>query len=163
MKGFILDRGAIEAGAAAGNQALCLALARRESDSDQGIDQGNARCGKLKNRQILPHAALVVSHGGSGSVAGALAHGLPMLITPMGADQLDNAARVQALGIGRWLDPVAVTPAEVRDAAAEILSTPSYHQAAAGMRAAYAALPGPEHAVTLLERLILTRAPVVTG
>ena len=117
----------------------------------------------IPQREILPHAALVVSHGGSGSVAGALAHGLPMLITPMGADQLDNAARVQALGIGRWLDPVAVTPAEVRDAAAEILSTPSYHQAAAGMRAAYAALPGPEHAVTLLERLILTRAPVVTG
>lgn len=115
----------------------------------------------LPQHEILPHAALVVSHGGSGSVAGALAHGLPMLITPMGADQLDNAARVRALGIGRWLDPVAATPADVRDAATAILSDNGYHNAAAILRDQYADLPGTDHAVVLLERLNHARAPIV--
>ena len=35
----------------------------------------------------LPHCDLVISHGGSGSVLGALAHGLPQLLLPLGADQ----------------------------------------------------------------------------
>ncbi len=130
--------------------------------AELGEQPGHVRVERFRpQREILPHASLVVSHGGSGSVAGALAHGLPMLITPMGADQLDNAARVTALGIGRWLDPVAATPAEVRDAAAGILSESVYHNAAAALRNEYAALPGTAYAVALLERLILTRAPVL--
>ena len=36
---------------------------------------------------VLPLSTVVVSHGGSGSVIGALAHGLPMVLIPMGADQ----------------------------------------------------------------------------
>ena len=53
---------------------------------------------------LLPHCDLVVSHGGSGSVLGALAHGLPMVLLPLGADQPLNAARCAALGAARVLD-----------------------------------------------------------
>jgi UDP:flavonoid glycosyltransferase YjiC (YdhE family) len=35
---------------------------------------------------LLPNCDLVVSHGGSGSVVGALAHGLPAILIQMGAD-----------------------------------------------------------------------------
>ena len=55
--------------------------------------------------QVLPRCAAVVSHGGSGSVIGALAHGLPMVLLPLGADQPLNAARCEALGIAQVLDP----------------------------------------------------------
>ena len=48
---------------------------------------------------LLPHCDVVVSHAGSGSVIGALAHGLPMVLLPMGADQPLNAARAEALGV----------------------------------------------------------------
>jgi UDP:flavonoid glycosyltransferase YjiC (YdhE family) len=34
---------------------------------------------------VLPHATVVVSHGGSGSMLGAFAHGLPTLVLPRGA------------------------------------------------------------------------------
>src|SRR5205823_2594812 len=50
---------------------------------------------------LLPHCRLVVSHGGSGSVMGALAHGLPLVLLPMGADQPLNGARCAALGVAR--------------------------------------------------------------
>jgi len=47
---------------------------------------------------VLPHAALVVTHGGHGTVIRALAHGVPLLCMPMGRDQSDNAARAVAIG-----------------------------------------------------------------
>jgi UDP:flavonoid glycosyltransferase YjiC (YdhE family) len=102
---------------------------------------------------VLPHCDLVVSHGGSGSVIGALAHGLPMLLAPMGADQPSNAARCEALGVGRVLDVITATPAEVRAAAALLLADPTYRGAADRIREKFAALPGPESTVPLLERL----------
>lgn len=143
--------------------ANVLATVGNEIDpSELGHGPGHVHIERfVPQDEILPHAALVISHGGSGSVSGALVHGLPMLITPMGADQLDNAARVQALGIGRWHDPVSVTPAAVRDAAVTILSDSRYHNAAAVLRDEYAALPGADHALALIERLTQTRAPVV--
>ena len=102
---------------------------------------------------ILPQCAVVVSHGGSGSVIGALAYGLPMVLMPMGADQPLNAARCAALGVGLALDAVAATPETVRAAVATVLADPSYRRAAERMRDEIAALPDPAHAVLLLERL----------
>ena len=107
---------------------------------------------------VLPHCDLVVSHGGSGSVVGALAHGLPMLLAPMGADQPSNAGRCEALGLGRVLDVITATPAEVRDAAALLLADPTYRSAADRIREKFVALPGPESTVPLLERLATDRS-----
>ncbi|WP_148570866.1 nucleotide disphospho-sugar-binding domain-containing protein [Nocardioides caldifontis] len=44
--------------------------------------------------QLLPHADVVVTHGGHGTVVKALAAGRPCLVMPLGRDQPDNAARV---------------------------------------------------------------------
>jgi MGT family glycosyltransferase len=100
---------------------------------------------------ILPHCDLVVSHGGSGSVGGALAHGLPMVLIPMGADQPLNADRVVDLGLGRVLDAVAATPDDVRAAAADVLGDGRYRRAAERLRDEMADWPGPGYAVGLLE------------
>ena len=48
--------------------------------------------------EILPSCSLVVSHGGSGNVLGALTHGLPLVVLPLGADQPLNADRCRAHG-----------------------------------------------------------------
>ncbi|WP_346535318.1 glycosyltransferase [Micromonospora sp. DPT] len=48
--------------------------------------------------QLLPHADLVVHHGGSGTTLGALAAGVPQLILPQGADQFANAEAVSTAG-----------------------------------------------------------------
>jgi len=53
--------------------------------------------------RVLPQAAALVHHGGIGSVAQALAAGIPQLVMPMAHDQPDNAARVERLGVGRSL------------------------------------------------------------
>ncbi|HVQ94745.1 MAG TPA: glycosyltransferase [Mycobacteriales bacterium] len=107
----------------------------------------------LPQSLLLPHTDLVVSHGGSGTLTAALAHGLPQLVVPMGADQLHNAERVRELGIGRALPAVQATPAQIRDAAAAILADPDTRAAADRLRREYAALPDAASTVPLLERL----------
>jgi UDP:flavonoid glycosyltransferase YjiC (YdhE family) len=102
---------------------------------------------------VLPRSSAVVSHGGSGTVAGALAHGLPMVLTPMGADQPLNAARCAELGVARVLDAVSATPAAIAEGVSVVLSDPSYRSAAERLRDELAALPGLAHVVTQLERL----------
>jgi UDP:flavonoid glycosyltransferase YjiC (YdhE family) len=111
--------------------------------------------------ELLPCCDLVVSHGGSGSLLGALAHGLPTVLIPMGADQIPNAARAAELGAARVLDAVDATSADVRDAAAAVLADPSYRSAAERLRDELATLPGPEHAVALLERLATERTAIL--
>ena len=59
---------------------------------------------------VLPRCGLVVSHGGSGSLMGALEHGLPSVLTPLGADQPHNARRAAELGVATVLDAASVTP-----------------------------------------------------
>jgi len=52
---------------------------------------------------LLPRAAALVHHGGIGTTAQGLAAGLPHLVMPMAYDQLDNATRLQRLGVGQIL------------------------------------------------------------
>jgi UDP:flavonoid glycosyltransferase YjiC (YdhE family) len=111
----------------------------------------------LPQADVLPRCRAVVSHGGSGSILGALAHGLPSVLLPMGADQPQNAARCEELGVARVLDAARATPEMVREAVADVLFEPRYRSAAEGLADEIAALPGPEHIVELLERL--TRSP----
>jgi UDP:flavonoid glycosyltransferase YjiC (YdhE family) len=102
---------------------------------------------------LLPHCDLVVSHAGSGSVIGALAYGLPSVLLPMGADQLHNAARCEQLGVGRALDVMRATSADVRDAAASLLVDTAARAGAARMRDEARALPGAASVVARLEQL----------
>jgi UDP:flavonoid glycosyltransferase YjiC (YdhE family) len=103
--------------------------------------------------EILPRCRLVVSHAGSGSVLGALAHGLPMLLLPMGADQPHNAARCAAIGVARVLDPVAARPAEIAGAIADLLASEPHRQAAAQVCHEIATLADPDDAVARIEAL----------
>jgi UDP:flavonoid glycosyltransferase YjiC (YdhE family) len=56
-------------------------------------------------RWLLTRSALLVHHGGIGSMSQALAAGVPQVIMPMGFDQCDNAAHVERLGVGKSLPP----------------------------------------------------------
>lgn len=129
--------------------------------AELGPQPGHIRIERYVPQQtVLPHCSLIVSHGGSGSVAGALAHGVPMLLIPMGADQPQNAWRSEALGLGRWLDPLAASADDVASCATQLLAEPAFRQTADRFRTAFSALPGPDDALRLIERLIATRSPI---
>ena len=102
---------------------------------------------------VLPRCAAMVSHAGSGSTIGGLAHGLPLVLLPMGADQPHNADRCAARGVGVVLDPSTATPSDIGSAVRAVLDDPGYRTAASAIRTEIASLPGPEHAVVALEEL----------
>ena len=58
--------------------------------------------------RVLPLVAAVVSHGGAGTVAGSLCHGVPLVVVPQGADQFGHARRVEELGVGIAVPPSAL-------------------------------------------------------
>jgi UDP:flavonoid glycosyltransferase YjiC (YdhE family) len=127
----------------------------REVDPEAlGRQPGNVRVEQyVPQSLLLLRCDLVVSHAGSGSVVGALAHGLPMVLLPIGADQPLNAARCEALGVARVLDPFHATSADVANAAEEVLADDRYRRSAERVQAEIAALPGPEQALLLLEQI----------
>ena len=63
--------------------------------------------------QLLPHAAVLVHHGGIGTTSQALAAGVAQLVMPMAHDQFDNAQRVRQLRVGDWLPRRRFTAARV--------------------------------------------------
>jgi MGT family glycosyltransferase len=87
--------------------------------------------------EILPQAALVVTHCGHGTTLKALAAGVPMVCMPMGRDQHDTAARVVHHGAGRRLRPTA-SPAQIRSAVQEVLRDDRFKLSAARLASAIA-------------------------
>ncbi|GAA2884225.1 glycosyltransferase [Pseudonocardia halophobica] len=79
------------------------------------------------HRELLPHCAAVVSHGGHGTVIKAAAAGVPQLVIPLGRDQPNNGARVVAAGIGVRLKPSA-KPTAIAAAVRRLLDDPSFTQ-----------------------------------
>jgi UDP:flavonoid glycosyltransferase YjiC (YdhE family) len=82
--------------------------------------------------QLLPSCAAVITHAGLGTTLRALAHGIPLLLLPLGRDQAFNAAQVAKLGAAICLDPDAST-AEIRSALDRLLGEQRYSAAAAAI------------------------------
>ena len=59
---------------------------------------------------VLPMVDLIVQHGGTGTVLGALEAGLPQLVLPQEADQFFNAEILTAAGVARELQNDAQRP-----------------------------------------------------
>ena len=63
--------------------------------------------GYLPFSLVLPRAAMLVYHGGIGTLAQTLKAGIPHLIVPNGHDQFDNGFRIERLGLGRSIPQTA--------------------------------------------------------
>jgi UDP:flavonoid glycosyltransferase YjiC (YdhE family) len=125
-----------------------------------GSQPGNVHVERyLPQSLLLPHCDAVVAHGGSGTTLAALAHGLPSVLLPQGADQLGNARRVAEAGAGTMLPPSEVTPDAVRAAVRGLLSEPGYRAGAQRLQQQIRQMPGPQRAVELLEE-VARRRPV---
>ena len=110
----------------------------------------------IPQREVLAWCDAIVTHGGSGTVLGALAHGVPLLIVPQGADQWSNAVHVVDAGAGRRLLREELTAAAVHEAVMALLGESSYRRAASKIGDEIAAMPSATDAVVALEALLST-------
>jgi len=115
----------------------------------------NARVERfIPQAELLPRCAAVVHHGGSGTMYGSLAHGVPQVVLPQGADNFVNGWLLARCGAGVTIGPEEFGSGAVRDAVRLVLTDPSYAESAARLAEELAALPEPaEVARTLRDRV----------
>ena len=114
---------------------------------------------------VLPHAAVVVSHGGMGSLLEAFRAGVPSVCVPLGRDQADNAAAAAGRGAVIAL-PSDATSGRLRAAITEALASPALRDGARRMASVLAACGGASTAADEVEdvaRRAALRQPVRLG
>ena len=133
---------------------IIVTVGREIDPAELGHQPANVRVDRfVRQDSLLPHCDVVVSHAGSGSVIGALAFGVPLVLLPMGADQPLNADRCKALGVARVLDPITVSSGDVHLAVIDVLRAPSYRDAVTRIQHEIAELPTSADAATWIEDL----------
>lgn len=126
---------------------------------DPGAVQG---CSRVVVRPFVPQGAVldrcaaVVSHGGVGSTLGPLAHGVPLVLVPLGADQAENAEALGDAGVA-----VVVAVEDARGAALEralrwALGDPDAAAAAERVRLEIARMPSPHAVADRLASLVMS-------
>ena len=107
----------------------------------------------LSYARTMPRCAAVVCHAGHGTVARALAGGVPVVGCPAAGDMAENAARVAWSGCGVSLPRRLVTARGLRLAVRTMLADPAYGERAARLRAWAERHDGGEMAARALEGL----------
>jgi UDP:flavonoid glycosyltransferase YjiC (YdhE family) len=105
-------------------------------------------------------AALVICHGGSGAIMGALTRGLPLLLLPQGADQFDNTQQCVQRGVAHMLTGDQATATAIRDQVCTLLNDRSIRTAARQVGQEIAELPDVASTVPLFTQLARTHLPV---
>ncbi len=104
---------------------------------------------------VLSRVDLIVHHGGTGTVLGALAAGLPQLILPQAADQFFNAETLTEAGAARVLLNREQDRRTIRDAVVALLADGNPERAVARrLRAEIAEMPAPADVIPALAETV---------
>jgi rhamnosyltransferase subunit B len=114
-------RAAVDAGARLNRRALLLT---RHTDHLPALPPTVHHEGFAPLSRVLPQCAALVHHGGIGTLAQALAAGVPQLTMPMGFDQPDNTSRLVKLGVAGWVPPSRFTGERVATELQRLLTDP---------------------------------------
>jgi UDP:flavonoid glycosyltransferase YjiC (YdhE family) len=118
-----------------------------------GTVPGNAHIERyVPQSLLLPLCAVVICHGGAGTTLGTLAHGVPLLVLPQGADQYMIGERVVASGAGLRLTPPETNTDSVRGCVMDLLHGTRYRRAACHVQSEIEAMPAPDDVVPVIER-----------
>ncbi|WP_277681909.1 activator-dependent family glycosyltransferase [Saccharomonospora azurea] len=100
---------------------------------------------------LLPTCSAVVHHGGAGTSATALLHGIPQVVTGNTFSALPYGETLHDLGAGVRVDGIEGDADDVREALVRVLDEPAYVKAAGSLREEMLALPTPNEIVADLE------------
>jgi UDP:flavonoid glycosyltransferase YjiC (YdhE family) len=152
-----LYRAAIDALAALPVRVL-VTIGRNADPADLGPLPARVHVERwVPQNDVMPHAAAIVCHGGSGTVTMGLAAGVPLVVVPLFADQPWNAERVDAIGAGIAVQGGREAVPGIGDAVRRLLADPSYRATAQRVAAEMRALPPVDAAVAVVRELLADR------
>jgi UDP:flavonoid glycosyltransferase YjiC (YdhE family) len=100
---------------------------------------------------VVPHAALIVSHAGLGTIIGALYAGVPMVLISIGVDHPVNAERAVALGVAKVIDAAECEPERLRTTILLALADEELRKRAREIRDECRSLPEISESATVLQ------------
>ncbi len=104
----------------------------------------------IPQAELLPLCSAIVHHGGAGTTFGALAHGVPQVILPQGADNFEHASMCEAAGVAVSIHPDRLTGDTLVAAVRSVLSEASYAIASTRCAAEISAMPDASQVVASL-------------
>lgn len=104
---------------------------------------------------LLPRARALIHHGGIGTVAQALAAGVPLLVVPVAFDHFDEGLRLRRLGLGAMLGRRRFTAARAARVLQRLLTSEAVATACAGARARMTREDGVAAACDAIEGLMI--------
>jgi UDP:flavonoid glycosyltransferase YjiC (YdhE family) len=104
--------------------------------------------------ELFRSAGAVVHHGGIGTVARALAAGVPQIAKPMARDQFDNADRMERLGVGMMIDERSLRPRRLAQILASLLSSRDVRDRCAHWRSQIDTAGGSARAAAVIEEML---------
>jgi MGT family glycosyltransferase len=107
---------------------------RREPPSPLAVPPNARVVDWLSYARTMPRCAAVVCHAGHGTVARALASGVPVVGCPAAGDMAENAARLAWAGCGVSLPRRLITPRGIRLAVRKMLAEAAHTERAADLR-----------------------------
>lgn len=139
---------------------VVVTVGRDCDPAELGPQPGNVHIERfIPHTLLLPHCDVAITHGGFGTVMGAIDASLLQVLVPLLVDDPYNARRCADLGLARMVPPEELTAERIRDAVRAVLQDPSYRANLQRIRAEIRAQPGPDLAVGLLECLAADREP----
>lgn len=106
---------------------------------------------------LLRRASLAVTHGGFNGVKECALFGVPQVVLPLSHDQPRNAALVERLGVGVWLDAPELTVERLLGAIAHARRDPGITQRCRVLRQRLEAENASPKAIDFVEQLMLER------
>lgn len=102
---------------------------------------------------LLPRSAALIHHGGIGTIAQALAAGVPQMVVPVAFNHFDDAQRLSQLGLGVVLRPQAFQPRRASRVIKRMLASPAMLNARTAARARMEVDDGVASACDEIERI----------
>jgi UDP:flavonoid glycosyltransferase YjiC (YdhE family) len=121
---------------------IVMTVGRDQDPADLAAIPPNARVERfIPQAELLPSCAAIVHHGGAGTTFGALAHGVPQVVLPQGADNYELAAMCERAGAAVVLRPHDVSATNLAAAVRTVVAIPSFAEAGRACAAEIASMP----------------------
>lgn len=136
---------------------LILSPGSNISDASFGPLPDNVEINRdVFNFQILPHAALAISQGGTGTVMESLYYGVPLLVVPRMPVHAETAYRVAELQLGGYLPEQMMSDGSIKENVAQILGNAALASRIARMQQIVRSSGGAEIAANRIEQFLGT-------
>lgn len=111
--------------------------------------------------ELLPKAALVITHAGLNTTLESLSYGVPMVAVPVTNDQPGVAARIAWTGVGEVIPLKQLSISKMRDAIGKVLTDDAYKKRAIALQKAIHHQEGTSRAADIIEQVVSVKTPVL--